>query len=425
MARRISTLINKVAKLPARDSYLWDEHTSLIAAVLFHVVTLLRVLSLLQWLKFAYRHYYGKDHAFQKRTNFHSFYTEVYFLVVVAALTCLLHWVPTADPTVAPALRGVAFYFAIESVIWTTYYLFFRQFIERSFTIYHHAEYFLAFPLALMVQVLGLAIYLKLNSVTGLFALLFNLNYAQAAVSDPWKAGLALLGVFYVVVLLANLRDAFPKTVVKPITAIAIIGAGDVVRRRLLPALVSPLTGKSDQTRVRTEPVEINRKAIRVFDLAAFSAAGPTIDLTIQLPNGRSVKRPVRIKYERHPQEIVAEIASNLVPTIIATPPDSHFYYLSMLSLQGIRFAVEKPISVFEPEIRTLGSAAGEALFEQGFAMSYYALEKALPSTLPCSFWSASNAVRAPTFANGPKTRIWVACITRPRSTPLRFCKRC
>jgi hypothetical protein len=41
MARRISTLINKVAKLPARESYLWDEHTSLIAAVLFHVVTLL------------------------------------------------------------------------------------------------------------------------------------------------------------------------------------------------------------------------------------------------------------------------------------------------------------------------------------------------------------------------------------------------
>ena len=36
---------------------------------------------------------------------------------------------------------------------------------------------------------------------------------------------------------------------------------------------------------------------------------------------------------------------------------------------------------LFEPEIRTLGSAAGAALFEQGFAMSYYALEKALPLT--------------------------------------------
>lgn len=391
--QRMRSFVNKVAKWPASSSYRWDERMSMAAFVLFHAMTLLRLLSLLQWLKFAHRRSYGKDRYFQKRTNFHPLFTECYF-VGVALLLVLVGLLPPI-PGVAWLKPVAGAYFAAEGIAWSAYYLFFRHFIERSFTIYHQAEYFLAFPLALAVQVLGLGVLVGAQCDSGLaerafqaLGFLFNSTLDVPAGSctqfpKGWLSnGLALLGVCYVVVLLANLRDAFPKTHVKPTTAVGVIGAGDVVRQRLVPALVRQLPrlrGAASLGR-RFEPVEIHPAAIHVFDVGDGDEPPRPIDVMLEFPNGRARPKRIAVKRERSSQDVVVEIAAAQVPVIIASPPDSHFFYVAMMAMHGIRFAVEKPVTVFEPEIQAL-IADGDRLFADGFAMSYYALEKALPLT--------------------------------------------
>lgn len=379
---RVQNVLNEVAKLPGQHAYLWDERISLIAALLFHAVALLRLLSLLQWVKFAHRRWFARETAFQKRRNFHALYTELYFLAVIVVGLLLRHAVPASPHWLHEAARWASLYFALEAVSWTLYYLFFRHFVERSFTIYHSAEYFLAYPLALAVQAIGLASFLGLESATDLLALIFNLNFASPEVSPFWKTCLPILGLLYAVVLLSNLRDAFPKTQIKPTTAVAIIGAGDVVRQRLLPALVNPLPRVKAQARgMSVEPIEIHHQAVQVYDLQGEGAVSDRILLQGPGEAGAQTQREIPVRVLGDPKALIAEIVAAQVPAIIATPPDSHLYYLSMLQLKGLRFAVEKPISVFEPEIRLLLSPAGDALFADGFALSYYTLEKALPLT--------------------------------------------
>lgn len=391
--QRMRSFINKVAKWPATSSYRWDERMSMAAFLLFHAMTLLRLFSLLQWLKFVHRRMYGKDRYFQKRTNFHPLFTECYF-VAVALLLVLVGQLP-ATPVFVPLKFALGAYFAAEGIAWSAYYLFFRHFIERSFTIYHQAEYFLAFPLALAVQVLGFGVLVGAPCDSGLterafqaLGFLFNSTLevpAGTCTQFPkgWISnGLALLGICYVVVLLANLRDAFPKTHVKPTTAVGVIGAGDVVRQRLVPALVRQLprlSGAASQGR-RFEPVEIHPSAIHVFDVGDGAEPPRPIEVMLEFPNGGARPRRIPVKRERSSQDVVVEIAAAQVPVIIASPPDSHFFYVAMMAMHGIRFAVEKPITVFEPEVQAL-IAEGDRLFADGFAMSYYALEKALPLT--------------------------------------------
>lgn len=391
--QRLRSLTNKVSKWPAISSYRWDERISLVAFTLFHAVTLARLLFPLQWVKFFHRKIFGTDRYFQKRTNFHSLFTEVYFVAVILILFAIDRLPGSSGAISVKVFFGT--YFAVESIIWTAYYLFFRHFIERSFTIYHQAEYFLGFSLALAVQMLGVGLATGAQCDSGLIersvrglGFLFNSTIelppdACTQVPKGWISnGLALLGISYVVVLLANLRDAFPKTHVKPTTAVGVIGAGDVVSQRLLPALIKPLPRPMGTAQLgrRFEPVEIHPEAVHVFDVDDGIEQPDSIEILLEFPNGRVRSKRIAVKCERSSQDVVVEVAAARIPTIIASPPDSHFFYLVTLAMHGIRFAVEKPITVFEPEVRLL-DCEGDRLFADGFAMSYYALEKALPLT--------------------------------------------
>jgi predicted dehydrogenase len=155
-----------------------------------------------------------------------------------------------------------------------------------------------------------------------------------------------------------------------------------VVRQRLVPALVKQLPrlrGTASLSR-RFEPVEIHPAAIHVFDVGEGAGPSCSIEVLLEFPNGSARPRRIPVKRELSSQDVVVEIAAAQVPVIIASPPDSHFFYVAMMAMHGVRFAVEKPITVFEPEVRSL-VAEGDRLFADGFAMSYYALEKALPLT--------------------------------------------
>jgi hypothetical protein len=390
---KLSRLANKISKMPIGSSYRWDERISIVATLVFHTVAVLRILSLLQIFKYLHRKRFGRDRHFQKRTNFHSLYTEVYFILVIGLLILINLW-PGPPSIVSSWIAG---YFATEAILWSVYYLFFRHFIESHFTIYHHAEYFLAFPLALIVQVLGISIAMAPNCDIGLasrvtqtIGYLFNnsnfsvedgncTKYQQGVVSNA----LSVLGIFYVVVLLANLRDAFPRTQIKPATTLSIIGSGNVVSERLLGALIKPFPSERlyNNHRRQFDPVEINPDAIKIYDLSVGGLENHKwLEIELKRANGTSYKKSLPVKFELSSQNIVTELTSTRSPVIIATPSDSHFFYIAMLALHSIRFAVEKPITVFQPEINLLREQ-GEKLLADGFCMSYYALEKALPIT--------------------------------------------
>jgi hypothetical protein len=77
--------------------------------------------------------------------------------------------------------------------------------------------------------------------------------------------------------------------------------------------------------------------------------------------------------------EIVRWIRRERVPTIIATPTSSHMHYVDAIASVGIPFAVEKPICDSEVDQEHLMNHP--EMMENGFALSYYCLEKALPVT--------------------------------------------
>ncbi|MES2186822.1 MAG: hypothetical protein V4505_19880 [Pseudomonadota bacterium] len=383
--RNIKSIINAVAKTPTRQSYLWEERSSLLALVSFWLVTLLRSMSLLQWIKFLTRSSQKKPsegERYQKRINFHAANTEMYFLVVALCMTCVAYFYRYSYAQAGDSIKIVSAYFALESIIWVCYYLFFRHFSERNFTIYHNSEYFLGLPIALYIQVVGIALVAPscsgdiVSRSVDVLDMIFNLNFDKPGVCDReavWLTrSLPLLGLFYVVILLSNLRDAFPKTVIKPGVFIGIIGAGDVVVDRILPSLLCP----AKDIPLKKDPViDTHPKTITIYDLSGNS------EVTFIKREIEGRKFSIEVKGEESSHKIITEIVAERTPTIIASTSDSHFYYLGLLAANNIRFAVEKPATIYGPEIDMLVSSEGDALFRDGFAMSYYALEKALPLT--------------------------------------------
>lgn len=142
---------------------------------------------------------------------------------------------------------------------------------------------------------------------------------------------------------------------------INIVGAGDVVANRLVPALVGP-PGLVPAARVRVHTigaadsfVERLRRLgvhVQVHDHAGSRAANQ--------------------------QDIIAGLVADACPVIVATPSDSHWVYVDAVTKVGLRCVVEKPLTSVPGEVRILRRRLGE-LRHLVFALSYYGLEKALP----------------------------------------------
>lgn len=338
---RVHAVVDGVAGIPPRPSYVWGSRVTPLAWLAFHGIMVARLVSPLQWVKFLYRRPGRARLTHNRRRDFPAALTEWYFLVLAAALGCLVVVGPPRAGWLSVVVVAVCWVLAMEGATWIVYYLFLRPFIEGRFSAYHPAEYLLQFPLVCLVQCLALASALSVPPVRILDAL-------RGAGELPGALGVALglLGIVYTGGALSVLINALPTIQARGADMLAIIGAGEVSRDRILPAL---------RSRGRT-PAELV-----VLDTA-----------DAEIP-GYAVKR-------RDQDGIVAELHRLRVPAIVASPTGTHLDYARILAAQGVPFAVEKPLCSGASELAAL--RANDDIMRNGFALSYYVLEKALPLTL-------------------------------------------
>lgn len=344
MLARCQRLIDEVAGFPPRTAFIWGGHISLLAASTFQSFVVLRCLSPLQWIKFSYRRH---RLARSRRPDFPANYTELYFIIVLA-VALIMFYVQDAGislfarSAVSVGARALGSLLALETFIWILYYLLFRGFIEPRYTLYHPAESLLIFPLVLVAQAAILADLSHLPVTTILS------SFAGAGTAGPWKPLLENLGRLYLGVIIVALINALPEMKFRPSHAIVIVGAGSVTQEKIVPALHG--LGYSD---------------------------ADTILFDVQKP--RVVPKSAVLRVMSSPDEIVRQVHREGLPAVIASPTDSHVFYIRECAKVGIPFAVEKPICRDRADLHTLRS--DKELMSRGFALGYYVLEKALPFT--------------------------------------------
>ena len=352
--KRLLEAAQKVSTRPVASSYVWGGRRSPLAFAVFHTAFALRLFSPLQWIKYAVRRREAaKPPTTNLRQDFPAAYTEWYFIGLLAvaygAHLARGHLHSVLPGPLTDALCVLGWLLLTECVVWTLYYLMLRAFVERYYTIFHPAEYVLMFPLLIVVQVF-LVSDVTGRGITGML---------QAFIGNP-RAGdrfgttLAVVGFVYLGVAITVVLSSHPGIATRPAQTLSVIGAGDVTVNRILPAL-------------RTLGYQHGGITISSVDDPETPAARAALAGRAQL----------RITA---PDQVLATALREHAPTVIASPTYAHFPQLVALAAAGIPFAVEKPISGSRAERAVLRSE-GKDLMRNGFALSYYSLEKALPLT--------------------------------------------
>lgn len=377
----LADYFRKTGGPPPRTAWLWGATPSILAWTIAHLFFLLRCVSPLQHLKQFARWRAQKEatrktrkgavEINQQRPNFEARHTELYFLIYLAVVAAIF-FVPTwpmpallheagfvpLSPSAARWILVVAKWLAVislvETLVWISYYLVWRNFAEPGYSLYHPAEYFALLPVILVLQCIDIAIL----SGEGIGTVILTMGNARDG-----SGAVSLLGQYYIVVIIANLLSMFPATRFKAPTAINIIGAGDVVANRMAPALLDGVG--------RLTPAHIQVFTVNGPD--DLSRAIETSGIEVIYPNSG-------LPLDRAEASLIDRIVASGAPTIVASPSESHFRYILELNATGRRFAVEKPISVLRQEIDVFLKTP-DIFKDRMFALSYYGLEKALPLT--------------------------------------------
>ncbi|HEV7188973.1 MAG TPA: hypothetical protein VGN28_13845 [Blastococcus sp.] len=340
---RTRGLVDDVAGIPPRGAYVWGGVRAPFPFAIFHLATLLRFVSPLQWVKKRFRARRARAGT-NLRRDFPAAFTEYYLLVVLGIAAAA--YVAEARthvrlPTAAVVLgHAVTWLLVVECGTWIVYYLFLRSFIEGRYTAYHPAEYLLQFPVVVAAQALLVADLLDARVTDVLDAL-----RGSGTLGGTAGAVLPLLGLVYLTGAAATLINSLPTIQSRRPEDIIVVGAGAVTRQRILAAL---------------EHAEWTHREIEVVDVR----------------EGAMVDERLTILDER---KIVQLLRRRRSPVIVASPTSSHLHYVSALAGEGIPFAVEKPLCGTRGELRQL--VENPQLMANGFALGYYALEKALPIT--------------------------------------------
>lgn len=364
-------LFKKISTPPHYESYSWGAKHSLIAKVVYWCIYVFRFTSLLQLLKALQRNKSSKINDSKERVDIHARDTE-YYLLAVFSVSAILYflksmaWINLGIFHPMFALEGLPnliltvylCYFLFESIVWVFYYLLFRILIEKHLSIFNEAEYFITLPLVLASQFFLIASIIDVN-VSEVIATILNFPAITNDISANFKLTLSLLGYMYTVLIIANIINLIPAIPVRRRPNITIIGAGDVVQKRMLPALKDRGFYSNKQIAIASDTIcpqfkqALNDQGIRYFDASEAGEGGNTT------------------------KKIVDYIKKSSSYAVIATPTAEHITYIDALSKEGIVFGVEKPIVGSELELIALADNV-DTIMSKGFLFSYYWLEKAI-----------------------------------------------
>jgi|GEM_PF-3328320 len=362
-------LFSKVSTKPHYESYTWGKHRSIFASIIYWLIFVLRILSPLQWIKLIFRKRQAALNDEKERVDFHAMHSERYLLVVLG-LSLVFYFVLSATPalpgipdSVNANLSLVSDFIAalllFESVMWVFYYMLLRILIEKHLTIFNEAEYFIALPFVLATQFFLLAGLLGV-SVSEVLALALNLDFEGYQATQAAQLTIGTFGYIYTALIIANIINLIPAIPVGRRPNITIIGAGDVVQHRMLPALIGKNLYSPGQVAIISDCIDESFREQLRKDGVAFQL----------LTSGSSSEKKI--------QEVVKFIKKRSSYAIVATPTASHLGYVSAMAKEGIVFGVEKPLVGTAAELAVLRQCQDQ-LMERGFLFSYYWLEKALP----------------------------------------------
>jgi len=390
--QRFRALAVRVSNLPSYESFSWGPKRSWAAWSLYHFIFLLRFASILQWWKACKRSKYkplGHSKLDEKaRPDFHASDSELYlFAVFLFSLSAffasplLFRKGELLAPAYMPVLdcvgRFVIRYFLVESILWTFYYALLRPLIERAkLNLYDEAEYFVMLPVVILTQsILCSILWDKSLGQTGL--LLLNVSDPQAAQVMPDIRGIlttvvttrsqalfaALLGQSYIVIIIANLIRVIPPLDVRKRPNIVVVGYGDVVQKRILPALRAVYQPR--QLAVASDYLSAEDKArLRAYGIEPYSAYEEKPDPNVDTAGAI--------------EKIVSWVDSRSKFAIVAVKTPYHLNYILQMANRGIRFAVEKPLVGNSAELDLLSERSSSHLFADIFVFGYYWLEKGL-----------------------------------------------
>ena len=346
------SFLQNISTMPSPESFYWaQKQFSILAAVLLWSIWLSRIFSPLQWFKYVYRvivtahlkHAHKKDQSGEKngsgRVNVPPLLCEVYYILwmvffalVYTKMLFVPHWVIQLTTTL----------FLFESVVWVLYYTIFRRFFESRYSIYHELEYLSELILVILTQALCFSLRYERPFLSMLVGLL-------GAGTDSTPVLVTVLGVVVMAIVVSMIISAFPTEKVKkytPKSKMFILGNGDVVKERLLPALK---TLKNDTSRVYTLPADGDPE-----------------------PDEKSI--------QTYCQLIRDNMDHNSI-VWVETPTYTHVDYLKELLDMPVELIVlEKPITADMAELTYVEKILSDTnVRNKIFFQNYYLLEKALP----------------------------------------------
>ena len=375
-------LFRKVATTPDRASYIWkDGQPSILAMIVMWFVWLFRIGSLLQWLKHIFRTVGTKKDKNKnknneasieanpnkpkvdsydkgaKRRNIPPYFTEIYFLVwgIVIAVFYFL----SLNHIV---IKVLTIYYLFESIGWVAYYTIFRRFFEEKYALYHSLENLVILILLFATQMFAFTNILRdVPDIEN--SLIQNLLGLLGAGWDKTYPLVKVCGAFNSAIVIGMIITNFPSEKTKSEIdneEFIIIGNGDVVKKRLYPAI---------------KKANFKDIYIDIFDLKANKKeTSPKQD-------------NVRVHYLNTSKDIVTQVkrlTNSRTLIFLCTPSDSHYCYIDELyHLNCKAFVVEKPIDCDRDRLDEIRKSIIEKpeLRDKFFFLSYYYLEKALPLT--------------------------------------------
>lgn len=355
---QLEQLANGISTKPNIYSWRWKGQPSILAFILLYIIYMVRLFSLLQILKKIYRvavtklkSYYSIDKE-SKRVNVPPIFVELYFIGC-----CIVCFLINPDSSYS---HYISAYFLIETTVWVLYYHIFRRFYEERYAIMHSLEYLVTLPVVILIQSKCIAI-LENDTLTNALISILNPNLA----SSPY---ICLLSILYTAIIFGIIITNLPLEKIKESNSrlfyITILGAGDVVQNRLLPAIKK----------------YIGDKLIVIFD--------PEITTEHkELIKGK--KGMIQYKVPDNSRIIDNDILNSHI-LWIATPSHLHLKLIEQWIERGVFIVVEKPIISLKSEQRTLEHFMASNAWNRVFSLSYYYLEKALPLTYlfnPYSFY--------------------------------------
>ena len=351
------SVLNKVSTKPNTLSFRWHSSISIIAFFILNFIYIERIFSLLQWSKYLYRRIvkWSKENMVSideksHRINVPSVFVETYYLLI-AVLTTFIALSNYSNSLLAYCF---AIYLLIDSSVWLLYYFFFRRFFEENYAIMHTLEYTVLLPLVITCQAACISIIWNIQ-IQKTFALLLAPNSSSPIV-------IILLGVLYTAVILGLVISNLPIENVKIKSDhkyhISIIGNGDVVKNRLLPAI-----------------------CVVSDELQKYMLVSISDKYTIHKPLNNDKKANdnyVHFTYLNcdNSDHLKGIINSEII--WIASPSYTHYSYIEKYHNKVKLLVVEKPIVVFERELEIIRRSIINNCTNI-FCLSYYYLEKALP----------------------------------------------